>query len=217
MKYLIFDTETTGLPLRQIDYDTLRDSTGAVPMQYNPNGSPRLAQISWQISDGSGAVFSEGDCYVRPDGWVMPAETTRFSGISQQLLEEKGKPLATVLDAFYTALGESDFLVGHNLAYDLDVLEGELLRRRDTHRIDILRTMPVLDTMKSSVRYCAIPFPEGQPRKYDTGCDYKYPKLSELYRKLFGEDFSGAHNSMNDVAATRRCLEALIIRQVIKI
>jgi hypothetical protein len=49
--------------------------------------------------------------------------------------------------------------------------------------------------MESSTNYCRIPGPYG----------YKWPKLSELHFKLFGEYFEEAHNASVDVRATFRC------------
>ncbi|MBR3480843.1 MAG: hypothetical protein IKH32_09190 [Prevotella sp.] len=50
-------------------------------------------------------------------------------------------------------------------------------------------------TMQSSTDFCRI-------RGY---YGYKFPKLQELYWKLFGEDFDDAHNAMSDIEATERC------------
>jgi formylglycine-generating enzyme required for sulfatase activity len=50
-------------------------------------------------------------------------------------------------------------------------------------------------TMLLSTNYCRIPGYYG----------YKYPKLQELYRKLFGVTFDGVHNSFTDVNATVKC------------
>ena len=52
--------------------------------------------------------------------------------------------------------------------------------------------------MKCSADFCAIPSnsPYG---------GYKWPKLEELYRKLFGYTFDGAHDALADVEATRKC------------
>ena len=54
--------------------------------------------------------------------------------------------------------------------------------------------------MESSTGYCRIPGPYG----------YKWPKLSELHRKLFGEDFAEAHNAAADIQATERCFRELM-------
>ena len=52
-----------------------------------------------------------------------------------------------------------------------------------------------LCTMKSSTGYCKIPGNYG----------YKWPKLSELHLKLFGEDFEEAHDASADINATEKC------------
>jgi hypothetical protein len=60
-------------------------------------------------------------------------------------------------------------------------------------------------TMQSSIDFCKI------PGKYG----YKYPKLQELYRKLFDEDFEDAHNAMSDIEATEKCFWELRKRKLI--
>ena len=49
--------------------------------------------------------------------------------------------------------------------------------------------------MQASTNYCRLPGPYG----------YKWPKLSELHIKLFGEDFDEAHNASADINATEKC------------
>jgi hypothetical protein len=50
--------------------------------------------------------------------------------------------------------------------------------------------------MKTTVDFCAL---------QGNGLRFKYPKLWELHKKLFGEYFSWAHDAMVDVEATQRC------------
>lgn len=209
---LIFDTETTGLPLD--DSASWESLSGDNKNQYNRNGYPRIAQLSWLLINENGQHLSDGDYYICPDLWVMPEETSQFNGIWQKDLLKKGKPLIEVLQMFRDDVVNADYICGHNLEYDINALEGEFSRAEDDHLSSML-TKPVLDTMKTTVEFCAIPYPADKPRKYDTGCDYKYPKLSELYHKLFGKDFEGAHNSANDVSATAECLVELIKRGII--
>ena len=49
--------------------------------------------------------------------------------------------------------------------------------------------------MLSSINYCKILGKDG----------YKYPKLQELYRKLFGKEFEDAHDALCDTEATEKC------------
>ena len=60
-------------------------------------------------------------------------------------------------------------------------------------------------TMQSSIDFCKI------PGKYG----YKYPKLQELYKKLFGSEFENAHDAMSDIEATEKCFWELRKRKLI--
>ena len=51
-------------------------------------------------------------------------------------------------------------------------------------------------TMKSSTNLCRLPGRYG---------NFKWPKLTELYKFLFNEEMEGAHDAMVDVRATRKC------------
>ena len=62
--------------------------------------------------------------------------------------------------------------------------------------------------MKESVDFCQLP---------GRGFGYKFPKLNELYKKIHGEWFSGAHDAMVDVEATLKCLAHLVSKGVIKL
>lgn len=50
-------------------------------------------------------------------------------------------------------------------------------------------------TMESATNFCAIQGRSG----------YKWPKLSELYFRLFKTGFDEAHNAAVDIAATAKC------------
>jgi hypothetical protein len=59
--------------------------------------------------------------------------------------------------------------------------------------------------MRASTDYCKIPGPYG----------YKYPKLSELHIKLFGEDFKEAHDASADTnAPEKRFWEPILCRKI---
>ena len=46
---------------------------------------------------------------------------------------------------------------------------------------------------------------------------FKWPKLSQLHKKLFGSDFDEAHDAEADVAACARCFFALKDQGVISV
>ena len=89
------------------------------------------------------------------------------------------------------------FIVGHNVKFDKNVLGAEIIRMGLP---DIMDSKPAICTLKASTDYCAIPGRYG----------YKYPNLQELHTKLFGKPFQNAHNSASDIAATEKCFWELV-------
>lgn len=192
MKFLFFDTETTGKP---INYKASYTDV---------NNWPRVAQLAWQVADVEGNVLASENHLIKPDGWVIPKEDFFLEhGMSTERCEEFGVPIAGVLDLFYASKLESDVLVAHNITFDHRIVWAEFIRAGREPRSG----MHKICTMNSSTKYCAIP-------QVGRG-GLKWPKLEELYRILFGEDFDGAHDAMADITATRKSFFELVRRGVI--
>ncbi|MBL4662803.1 MAG: 3'-5' exonuclease, partial [Flavobacteriaceae bacterium] len=98
--YLIFDTETTGLPKR---YNA--------PVSDTDNW-PRCIQIAWQLHDDMGTVVEHADFLIQPDGFDIPYDSERIHGISTDLAKQKGLPLREVVGRFAEVLGKAKFVVG---------------------------------------------------------------------------------------------------------
>src|SRR5690554_8129832 len=79
--YLIFDTETTGLPKR---WDA--------PVSDSDNW-PRCIQIAWQLHDEMGKLVKHRDYLIKPDGFNIPYESEQIHGISTDLATENGTSL----------------------------------------------------------------------------------------------------------------------------
>ncbi len=99
--FLIFDTETTGLPKR---WDAPASDT---------DNWPRAVQIAWQLHDEMGGLVEQYDALVRPDGFNIPYDSEQIHGISTELALQEGKPLEEVLDDFQAALSKAKFLAHH--------------------------------------------------------------------------------------------------------
>ena len=190
--YLIFDTETTGLPKNY-----------KAPITDSDNW-PRCVQIAWQLHDELGNLIENKDFLIRPDGFNIPFEAEQIHGISTQLASEKGKPLSDVLASFNKAIAKAQFIVGHNIDFDLNIMGAEFYRM-DTNTELIQR--PKLDTCtETTAKLCQIPGGRGGK--------FKFPTLTELYQHLFNAPFKEAHNASADVEATTRCFFELIRQQV---
>jgi len=181
--YLIFDTETTGLPKRW-----------KAPITDSDNW-PRCVQIAWQLHDAMGHCVEHQDYLILPDGFNIPYDAEQIHGISTALANKEGEALAVVLEKFNTALAKAKFVVGQNVGFDLNIMGCEY------HRMQVetpLNSMPVLDTCtETTASLCQLPGGRGGK--------FKLPTLTELHQKLFDTPFAEAHNATADVEATTRC------------
>uniref|UniRef100_UPI003F4A70DE 3'-5' exonuclease n=1 Tax=Gilvibacter sp. TaxID=2729997 RepID=UPI003F4A70DE len=186
--YLIFDTETTGLPKR---WDA--------PVSDSDNW-PRAIQIAWQLHDAMGNLIEQKDYLINPEGFNIPFEAESIHGISTELATADGVSLDQVLEEFNDVLARSQFVVGQNVGFDLNIMGAEFYRRSvDTS----LLSLPVLDTCtETTAELCKIPGGRGGK--------FKLPTLTELHEHLFGDGFAEAHNATADVEATTRCFLELL-------
>ena len=186
--YLIFDTETTGLPKR---WDA--------PITDTDNW-PRCIQIAWQLHDELGNCIEHQDYLVQPEGFNIPYDAEKIHGISTELAQEQGVSLVEVLDKFNIALSKTKFVVGQNVGFDLNIMGAEFVRAEIANK---LQELPVLDTCtEHTASLCQIP--GGRYGKF------KLPTLTELHQFLFNAPFAEAHNATADVEATTRCFFELV-------
>jgi DNA polymerase-3 subunit alpha len=190
--YLIFDTETTGLPA---NYNAPVSDTG---------NWPRCIQIAWQLHDELGDLVEHQDYLIRPDGFNIPYDAERIHGISTELAAEQGVELAEVLEKFNIALSRSKFVVGQNIGFDINIMGSEFYRMGIESP---MAQMPVLDTC-TEVTADLLKIPGGR------GGRFKLPTLTELHNYLFGVPFAEAHNATADVEATTRCFLQLVKMEV---
>ncbi|TYB79066.1 DNA polymerase III subunit alpha [Bizionia myxarmorum] len=189
--YLIFDTETTGLPKR---WDA--------PITDTDNW-PRCIQIAWQLHDDMGNCIEHQDYLVKPEGFNIPYDAEKIHGISTDLAQEQGIPLQDVLEKFNDALNKTKFVVGQNVKFDLNIMGAEFVRGNMANN---LQELPVLDTCtEHTASLCQLP--GGRYGKF------KLPTLTELHQFLFNKPFSEAHNATADVEATTRCFLELLRRE----
>ena len=178
--YLFFDTETTGLP-----------KSWKEPVSSTQNW-PHIVQIAWASFDDCGAKLAFNDFIIKPEGFVIPESATAIHGISTGKALAEGVPIAAVLREFSEAVAGAAQLIAHNLDFDEKMVRVESLR---LGLPDIFQAVPKICTMKSATDHCKIPGPYGN----------KWPKLSELHIKLFGEDFEDQHNAASDVLCCAKC------------
>lgn len=187
--YLFFDTETTGLP-----------KDWSAPLTDLDNW-PRLVQLAWLTYDKAGNKISGASHIIKPVGFEIPDAASKIHGITTEQAMSIGEPLESVLKILHHQISMSGVIVGHNIGFDAKIVGAEFLWN-NLPRITPARKR--ICTMLESTRYCALP-------------KNKWPKLTELHEKLFGESFDGTHDASADIAATARCFWELRRINVIKI
>ncbi|MDB4130650.1 DNA polymerase III subunit alpha [Flavobacteriaceae bacterium] len=186
--YLVFDTETTGLPKKW-----------NAPLSDSDNW-PRCVQLAWQLHDSKGLLISSHSYLINPDKYNIPYESEKIHGISTALANKIGDDLVSVLDKFILDLNKAGFIIGHNVKFDLNIIGAELLRINSA--VDLLEK-DILDTCTElTANVCKIPGGRGGK--------FKFPTLIEIYSFLFNDSFSEAHNASADVEATARVFFELV-------
>lgn len=176
MKYLFIDTETTGLPL---------DDSFSIDAI---NNWPRLVSVAYILCDDR-KIVRENYSIIKPNGFIIPPESTKVHGITSAEAISKGRALSEVLDEIKGVINVCDYIVGHNVVFDINVLNAEFFRYNMTLPVSL---KPYCCTMLLSKDYCGLP-------------NDKYPTLEELYSILKGESIANAHNAMTDAHASMEC------------
>ena len=192
--FLIYDTETTGLP-----------RNWKAPLTDSDNW-PRLVQLAWQLHDADGKLVSRGNHIIRPDGFTIPYTSAKIHGISTERAHKDGVPLSEALAAFDGDLSRAGYVMGHNIEFDVNIVGAEY--HRLAQPIEKLTDKPVIDSKNEATEFCAIPGGRGG--------QFKWPTLTELHKKLFGDGFGEAHDAAYDVDATAKCFFELCRLRVIQ-
>ena len=203
MRYLIFDTETTGLPPRD-DETAMKDPTFS---QW-----PHVIQLSWLIWNSvTFEIEKVRDIYLRlPPGKTISPGALEKHRISHEHLEEHGIPPEEALNEFADDVKSCHYLVSHNLKFDIEVTQTEYLRRGN----------PVPFISKPMMRFCTME--HGKPlcgimKTSATGYTFmKSPNLTELHNHLFSDSpppLENLHNSLVDVLICCRAAIKMITAQ----
>lgn len=172
--YLIIDTETNGL----FDFKKAADHAD----------QPRLAELGMIYAGPDFRFQKEYTAFIKPDGWKMAPEATAVNGITDEMLEAKGIPVAQVLQVYTDAiLGEGRVVISYGAQMDCKQMRGEL-RRADmddlfeiTHNICAMRSV---QAAKLGIK--KLNGKPGYPRLVDVCAHFDLPPEAEPHRALGG-------------------------------
>jgi DNA polymerase-3 subunit epsilon len=195
--YFIFDTETSGLPKYRTDeYQQL-------------DVFPRIIQIAYIVFDESEGMVKSDSSYVNVSVPIDPG-AFKVHGIHQKKLQQFGKPPEEMYAHIAEEIEKAKVIVAHNQGFDVPILKSELFRiGYDVEKI--FRNKPVICTMESTTKFVGL--------KRKNGSGLKYPKLTELYGKLFYDNtnirIKQAHDAGGDVLILAKCFLELSRRKIL--
>lgn len=191
--YLIFDTETTGLPV----FNKTGFHRFPSYKYLNKYNTSRVVSISWIIANEKREKVKHVYHIIRPLDFVIDnkSKAVEIHGITAEIANEKGISWHTMYDEFVSDLSQCDTIVAHNLQFDLSVMLSEMHRYNKDFGISTILNKTRLCTMKM-----------GQKAMMQT----KLPKLSALYEYLYNEPMENAHNASYDTLYCYKCLAKML-------
>lgn len=203
---LFFDVETTGLIPKGVII-----SKGDISLEL----LPYILQVSFVVWNmDTNTIDTKYNTYINiPSKIHILPEIEKLTGITREKCHH-GVVITEALDKLYEAYIRCNTIVAHNIEFDSNMMRIELARntgRKTRHLGDLLNTGYEKSTNKlryctmvQSVELCNITVQtidkRGQPYQYK-----KFPKLAELYEKLFGIVPENLHDSMVDTIACLKC------------
>lgn len=186
MKKLILDIETTGLPPKNANYES--DF-----MRF-----PRIVSVSWKIDNGDTVTY-----IINQEEFNIPEEAIRIHGITNEEANKSKHYLPGILKKLLIAAKDTEKVIGHGLYFDTSTIKANVLRLKEKvmyeEITELLHKDKRIDIMQKTIKFCGLK---------------KYPTLTELYTKLFKENFK-AHRSEYDVNAIYDCYKKLVELRII--
>ena len=183
---LFFDIETTGLPICN---KKNKKNRYYPPEQLQYYDSSRMVSISWIIYNDNGDIIKKEYHIIKPDGFVSHPKALEVHKITNEIAENKGKPINNILELLVKDLEEETIILGYNVAFDYNITLSEAYRYNNLNLIELFHKMKVVCIQKEAIN-----------KIIQLECRYKYyPKMEEVIRHLFKDsDFLTSHNALDD-------------------
>nr|WP_320119539.1 exonuclease domain-containing protein [uncultured Marinifilum sp.] len=179
------------------------ETDGLISTQMNQKVFPSIIQIAWLIMDEEGIVYKKVSELLNSN-FNPNSKAFEINKIDPEKLKQIGKDSKTVLKEFRNDLKHCDFVVAHNIEFDIPVLANEL----SNYYIE--------NDLNSKIKICTMR--KSLPLfRTDFDSNPKFPKLDELFYKLFNYQVVQQHNAQSDVLLTSKCFKQLRKRKLINI
>ena len=192
-KFMIFDLETNGLP-----------SNKNLSWKWT-NNWPHILQISWGIYNINGKCQKFRNYIIKQD-LVLNNNLVRIHNITTHKIKKYGVTSRKIMKQLHNDLNNITHIISHNMNFDKNTLLAELCRLERYDTINLFENKSHICTMLTTIDYC---------RLHNNSVGYKWPKLKELYYKIFRKKMTNQHNAEYDVKNLSKCFFYLIKNGII--
>lgn len=210
---LVFDTETSGL------FPKCTESSFGESEPVDPNIYPYILQLCFILYDTqSQKIIHKYNKYIKvPEHVTISPFITNLTGITREMCNA-GVSISSALHEFYCAYKLCDSIVAHNISFDRQMIELEIIRYYNvlmrigkTPKTIAFMFHSIYQRLNNKQMYCTMAMGRNicnliVIQKTNPDKSYKKnPKLGELYEHLFKEKLPNAHDALFDTMACLRC------------
>jgi DNA polymerase III subunit alpha len=184
MKNILFvNSETNGLPAKGM-YEVT---------EKNYEKWPNLVSLHYKIGtynkkNNTIEIKYKKYFLIKPENFKISKKSIEFHGITNKKARLKGNDIKLVLKKLKNDIEKFKIkiIVGHNINFDLNILKAEIKRYELDLNLDLLK----VDTINFFH-------------------NYDFPKLGDLYLKLFNKVFKKSHPRKSNINIIIKCFEYL--------
>jgi len=189
-----------NLKLNKTDIVPVPDPLNYMICDIETDGHDLIIQIAYQIYTHEFKLLKEEDLIINNGNY----ETDYYNHFTKEFIKRKGLHPSDALNIFKNDLQLCKIIVGHNIeGFDIPKLKTYSYK----NKINLIFPLAI-DTMLTSKDFVKTTNKLGKR---------KYPKLNELYEKLFNTklDDKKQHNAIYDVEITYKCFIELVNKKII--
>ena len=156
-----------------------------------------ILQLAYVICNDKGTIIKSVNKFVKDR--IPSIDSTKIHGITKEKIKKEGIDFHEIIKELSKDLDSCEIIVGHNVQFDLNTIKNDIrtygihiVDNKGNNKINIFDSVKIIDTLTLAK---------------------KKIKLEQLYFELFNKKFSGAHDALNDVLATKDCYFKLIFNK----
>jgi len=167
--------------------------------EYETMPRKRMLSIAYVVYKNGKRILKKNKYIKYPSNVFKVNENSisyKYHGLTNNLLQEKGKSIAVTMNAFYNDIQNIDIIVGQNImSADIQLIRKESIGTNlwfDNIRPKLL-SVDIYDTMTA--------FKKTHP---GDSC-----KLNDIYKHLTGKEMKNHHKAINDCKNTYTCFKSM--------